>query len=117
MLTVSLDCRLLIVPSVVSNIYIIRNPDLKQLCIVINVLVPLLIEYDLFCYWLLRNYDGTQVSEPSKDKTMDEMEKISERFTNVVNIDGKSGLDLDGMDDDFVHVINATDTSNNKDKR
>ena len=50
MLAVSLDCRLLIVPSVVSNIYIRRNPDLKQLCIVINVLVPLLIEYDLFCY-------------------------------------------------------------------
>jgi hypothetical protein len=48
---------------------------------------------------------------------MEEVEKISERFTNVVNIDGKSGLDLDGMDDDFVHVINATDTSNNKDKR
>ena len=85
------------------------------MCIVINVLVPLLIEYDLFFYWLLRNYDGTQVSEPS-----DEMEKISEKFTNVVNIDDKSGLpsaDLDVVDDDVVHVINATDTSNNKDKR
>ena len=90
------------------------------MCIVINVLVPLLIEYDLFFYWLLRNYDGTQVSEPSKDKIMDEMEKISEKFTNVVNIDDKSGLpsaDLDVVDDDVVHVINATDTSNNKDKR
>jgi hypothetical protein len=51
---------------------------------------------------------------------MDEMEKISEKFTNVVNIDDKSGLpsaDLDVVDDDVVHVINATDTSNNKDKR
>jgi hypothetical protein len=41
---------------------------------------------------------------------MEEVEKISERFTNVVNIDGKSGLDLDGMDDDFVHGMNIKKT-------
>ena len=56
---------------------------------------------------------------------MDEMEKLSERITNVVNMDDKpvmpsstSSLSTeDVMEGGFVHILNATDTSENNDKR
>lgn len=75
-------------------------------------------------YWLLRNSDGTHVNEPSKDKSVDE---ISEMLNKKLTIDdnSKHGMSSstpslpgeDVMEGGFVHVPNATDTSENKDKR
>ena len=56
---------------------------------------------------------------------MDEVEKISERFANVVNMDDKSGMQSstsslpteDIIEGDFVHVQNSAHTSENNDKR
>ena len=84
---------------------------------------------NMIFYWLLRHSDGTHVNEPSKDKSMDDVnvDDISGMFNKKLTIDDNSKHSMssstpslpgeDVMEGGFVHVPIATDTSENKDKR
>ena len=82
---------------------------------------------NMIFYWLPRHSDGTHVNEPSKDKSMDDVNEISEMLCQKLTIDDNSrhGMssstpslpDEDVIEGGFVQVPNVTDTSENKDNR
>ena len=87
-------------------------------------MVPFLIEYGLF-YLFHRKYDVRQVTLPPKGENIDDIEKISEAFANVANINDNPGMpsstsDLpsgDVMEGAFVHIPIETDTRESNDNR
>jgi len=87
-------------------------------------LVPFLIEYGLF-YLFHRKYDVRQVTLPPKGENIDDIEKISEAFANVANINDNPGMpsstsslpSTDAMEGDFVHLPSETDIRELNDNR
>ena len=86
-------------------------------------MVPFLIEYGLF-YLFDRKYDARQVTLPPKDENIDDIEKISETFANVVNMNDNPGISStsglpsgDVMVGDFVNIPIETDTRELNDNR
>ena len=87
-------------------------------------MVPFLIEYRLF-YLFHRNYDAKLVTLPPKGENTDDIEKISEAFANVVNMNDNPGVASstsglpsgDVMVDDFVNIPIETDTRELNDNR
>ena len=82
---------------------------------------------NMIFYWLLRHFDGTHVNEPSKDKSVDGVDEIAEMLNKKLTIDDNSRHGMssstpslpgeDVIEGGFVHIPNATDTSENKDNR
>jgi hypothetical protein len=87
-------------------------------------LVPFLIEYGL-SYLFHRKYDARQVTLPPKGENIDDNEKISETFANIVNMNDNPGMPSstsglpsgDVMVGDFVNIPIETDTRELNDNR